>query len=43
MSQLLTSRQPQIEPFLAVDFCSIRVSPEQFEALCRDNPDLSKR
>ena len=40
MSQLLTSRLPQIEPFLAVDFSSIRVSPEQFEALCRDNPDL---
>lgn len=40
MSPLVTSHQPQIEPFLTVDLKSIRVTPAQFELLCRDNPDL---
>jgi len=40
MSQLIQTRPLPIEPFLTVDFSSIRVSPEQFQALCRDNPDL---
>jgi len=40
MSQLISSSQPQIEPFLAVDLRSIRVTPAQFEVLCHDNPDL---
>ena len=40
MSQLIQTRPLPIEPFLTVDFSSIRVSPEQFQALCRDNPEL---
>jgi Uma2 family endonuclease len=40
MSQLISPRQPQVEPFLTVDLRSIRVTPAQFEVLCHDNPDL---
>jgi Uma2 family endonuclease len=40
MSQLINSHQRQVEPFLAVDLKSIKVTPTQFEVLCRDNPDL---
>ena len=40
MSQLIQTRPLPIEPFLTVDFSSIRVSPEQFQALCRDNREL---
>ena len=40
MSQLIQTRPLPIEPFLTVDFSSIRVTLAQFEALCRDNPEL---
>jgi Uma2 family endonuclease len=40
MSQLINSLQQQIEPFLTLDLRSIKITPKQFESLCRDNPDL---
>ena len=40
MSQLVNLSQPHVEPFLSVDFRSIRLTPQQFELLCRDNPDV---
>ncbi len=40
MSQLISSHGQQTEPFLTIDLRSIRVTPAQFELLCRDNPDL---
>jgi Uma2 family endonuclease len=40
MVQTISSPPEKVTPFLTLDLTSLRLTAEQFEQLCRDNPDL---
>lgn len=40
MVQTIPSAQEKVAPFLTLDLTSIRLTPEQFVQVCRDNRDL---
>lgn len=40
MVQTIPPPSEKIEPFLSLDFRSLRLTAAEFEQLCRDNPDL---
>src|SRR6266850_3715761 len=40
MVQTIPPPSEKITPFLNLDLTSLRLTPAQFEQVCRDNPDL---